>query len=261
MALFSKKAPAHEPNIRPTHTLGSQPQASAEEYGAWPRRMRLFHFFEVELQRHDLASKEAFGRPLGDGSGLEELTRFVGSVMAKERSLIRGVGLRGAIANLWQCGPEAWQQMSAAVGLSHEGEGPAAHWTFGEQGAELSRDRRDAALGLHASIMLKVANYDEIQTLSLDAVKSDHRWFLSSMTESHGLDYIAWAAIVICRLDSQGLLPPAVATPPMPSRLDSAGWFVDPMFAKCDRYWDGEDWTDRCRFLSNSRMKEVSTAL
>ena len=29
--------------------------------------------------------------------------------------------------------------------------------------------------------------------------------------------------------------------------LEQPGWYADPLFAKCERYWDANDWTERVR--------------
>ena len=48
---------------------------------------------------------------------------------------------------------------------------------------------------------------------------------------------------------------------PEPGRLDAAGWYAEPLFAKSERYHDGSDWTDRCRVIKGRKAREVSMPL
>jgi hypothetical protein len=199
------------------------------------------------LKSHPLASPDQYGRPLGDGYGMEELVEAIQPLFVNERSLVKWVGLRGALPALWQCGPDVWELASEAVGLVYRDYGEEGEWEVAATPSDMNQEAVGQALGLHATIMMKVSNYDEIQELSLDEVRTDPRWFLSSINALHGFDFIAWTAIVLARLDGRGLLPPVIGTPPPPSALEQPGWYVDPMFAKGDRYWDGTDWTPDCR--------------
>lgn len=247
MPLFKRTRVEIEPTVRPNRTLSGLPQTTPESYGQWARRQRLFQYAVEMLRDHPLAAASAYGRPLGDGYGMEPLVELIKPVFAMERSLVKWVGLRGAIASLWQCGPLSWEEMSRSVGLVPEERPDGVEWVLGDRPADMSDAAMAGALGVHASVMMKVANYDEIQSMSLDQVRSEPRWFLMTVNELHGYDYIVWAAIVTGRLEALNRLPAITAEAPEPSQLEEPGWYVDPMFAKADRYWDGTDWTAQCR--------------
>jgi hypothetical protein len=175
---------------------------------------------------------------------MEELVAAIEPIYAQDASLLRWVALRGALHGLSDAG--------AGTTTLPIGEAVGFHWDESSNGwsaldAGLSPQQTEAALGLLSSIMSKVVDYHEISELSIEDVNEDQRWRLASFNRAMALDYIAWSAVVLCRLEASGHLPPVPSVVPQPSRLETAGWYVDPLFGKAGRYWNGADWTDRVR--------------
>ena len=81
------------------------------------------------------------------------------------------------------------------------------------------------------------------------------------MNEAVALDFIVWAAAIELRFEGRGLLPSVVDSVPLPSRLDEPGWYVDPIFGRCDRYWDGTDWTSRVRVVHAGQVHLLEQSL
>lgn len=254
MGLFSRP----EPTIRPKRTLGGAAQREPEDYGTWARRERLYTHVTRVLASHPLASQH--GAILGDGTGMEELVEVVTPIFKGEEALIRWTALRGALPALWSCGPPVWDEVAAAVGLEWMEQGPSGSGEWGPNAANqmLPASAIQAGIGLQASVMMKVANYDEIKTWDADRLISDPSTYLNTIM---GLECIAWVAVAMHRVDRKGLLPPLVVDPPQPSALEGAGWYVDPLFAKADRYYDGTGWTPRCRARPGTGRQEWTQPL
>lgn len=87
--------------------------------------------------------------------------------------------------------------------------------------------------------------------MSLDAMAASD---LCSLSEAISVDYIVWSVVALLR---DGFAENLLGLPE-PSALGQKGWYVEPVFAKSERYWDG-DWTTRCR-LPGAR-EEVSVAI
>jgi hypothetical protein len=262
MSLFKGKASsAREPEatIRPTMTLDGLPQHEPEERGgAWARRQRLFEYAKDRLSGHPLSSGNAFGRPLGDGYGMQELVGTIEPIFSKERSLIRWVAIRGALPMVWQCGPQNWEKFSESVGLRYQDDLPSGEgrWVIANRPADLTSQAEDAALGLHASIMTKVSDYGEIENWDVPKVNAD-----VFVNEAIGLDYIAWVSAALLRLEAQHILPPAERKPAPPSAMEVPGWYVDPLFTRSDRYWNGTDWTASCRVMLDRKWHATELPL
>jgi hypothetical protein len=71
------------------------------------------------------------------------------------------------------------------------------------------------------------------------------------------LSCIAWTAVAFVNSGMSAQF----AAMPEPSELTQPGWYTDPLFAKCDRYWDGGDWSARCRALERNRWESVRSPL
>jgi len=56
---------------------------------------------------------------------------------------------------------------------------------------------------------------------------------------------------------AQQLLPKV----PEPEALPEPGWYVEPLFSKGERYWDGSDWTSTCRMKDGRRYIESDVPL
>jgi hypothetical protein len=239
-----KQGPVVDDVIRPTQTVTGTPQPSPEAYGSIARRQRLFYYCQMLLADHPASRDD--GGLLGDGTGMEDVVASIEPVFGRERSMIRWTALRGALADLAGCGPVAWEAASESVGLQWLESGPSGSGQWGPAPAHqnLPANLINAAIGVHASIMQRVIRYDEFKGWDLNRVLGDPG---VNINQAVGLDYIGWTAVVLNRLDRRGVLPPVTAEPPAPSALEGPGWYVDPIFAKADRYYGGDDWTARCR--------------
>ena len=87
-------------------------------------------------------------------------------------------------------------------------------------------------------------NYSTIAALRLEEVNANSH--LVRTPEWH-FAAIAWAATAFGNLEGLELNQPRAQA------LTTPGWYADPAFAKAERFWDGSDWTPRCRVLDNRR--------
>src|SRR5262249_1180871 len=110
MGIFSQSP--DEPRQNPRKTINGGRPNPHELPDTPPRRARLFSECARRLSGHQLASEQAYGVPIGDGAGLEELVSGIAPVFARERSLIRWVALRGAITHLYI---HTWDESSRSV--------------------------------------------------------------------------------------------------------------------------------------------------
>jgi hypothetical protein len=88
--------------------------------------------------------------------------------------------------------------------------------------------------------------------LTIDEVKADRCWPGNAVA----LDIIAWSAVALLRLELLDL-----NHVPEPDRLDTSGWYYDPLWGKVQRFWDGSDWTGRCRVVDGRGFREAFQAL
>lgn len=246
----------------PIMTINGRPQPSPETPDTLKRRLRLFVECERRLAQHPLAQRDAIGTPLGDGLGLEGLVAQLASLFERERSLIRWVALRGALSELSirildpQSAARSPQQLEQVMGLE---------WQTGSDGdpypdiaqswrSRLSSDQRDAALGIVSSTLIRAESYNRLETMNLTDVINSSFW----MPEAVALDCIAWAAIALLRLEVAQEIVPQV---PEPDALSGPGWYTEPLFGKAQRYWDGSDWTSRCRVQNGRQFREAEVPL
>ena len=253
MGLFSKR-PAEEPLIRPEYDVSGRPQARPESADSSPRRQRLFVHAERTLHGHPLTGPRAFGLPLSDAHGVLELVAIIEPMYRTERSLLRWVALRGALASMSQLGPQAWDTFMECVGLEETERNGESIVTLRKGLSSGTAGEQNAAAGLHHSFMSRLVRYDEISAMSISDVNTA-RNFMSPgvINDAMALDYIVYAATVLLRMEGKGMIPSVLDQVPLPSRLDRPGWYVDPMFAKSHRYWDGRDWTSRMRVHMDGR--------
>lgn len=235
-----------EPSLRPQRTVTGGAITRSEEIGdGLPRRVRSMALAVRTLEGHPLTTPDAIGVPLGDGQGLEELVARIAPLFAAEESLIRWSALRGALLMLDMVWPDdtEWARLAGIMGVRGgplaDPPGPACvDPRFG-----LDAEVETNVIGLFSSITGKWSRYAELAEMDVLAVNADPE--LSRMGAAVGLDYIAWTAAAVLRAGHGR--DEFVTAIPEPGRLDSPGWYVEPLFAKCERYWDGTDWTERVR--------------
>ena len=262
MPLFRRSTEPEEPKP-PVLTINGRPQSRPEAPGTMQRRIRLFVECTRRLAEHPLAQQDAIGTPLGDGLGLEGLVAQLTPLFERERSLIRWVALRGALSEIFirvldpGSAARSPDQLEQVMGLewqtSRSGESHpdiVQSWR-----PRLSDEQRNAALGVASMTLVRAANYGRLEDMSTGAVMEDSNFWMS---EAVALDCIAWSAITMLRLDVAQQLFPQV---PEPDALPGPGWYTEPLFGKADRYWDGSDWTSRCRLQNGRQYREVTSPL
>jgi hypothetical protein len=210
------------------------------------------------LETAEMAQPEATGVPLGDGHGMEPLVETLKPLFAGERSLLRWVALRGALLFLDMGFPSEaeWRTAMFTMGL----ERSKSPFTGEEEVQVLERpgpispEVRSHILGLHASIVMRLGVYDQISEASLERVSRNAMW---NVNDAMAFDYIAWSAVTMLRTGTAH----RAFNMPEPGMLEEPGWYAEPVFAKCERYWDGRDWTDRVRWLDRRRWIEGNSPL
>lgn len=191
------------------------------------------------------------GVPLGDGCGLERLVETITPTFRLDAALLPWVALRGALASLhvetmdptsrslpFHPAVETAMGVGDVSGPADPGPrlGVAPEWE-----ARLSPCQQDAAKGIFAAVVTRLQKYPEFAALPQDEVRSTPGLLPSPAV---ALDMIAWAGAALLRTEmADGL----IAGVTEPDRMDVAGWYVEPLWNKSERYWDGRDWTARCR--------------
>lgn len=197
-----------------------------------------------------LAGPSASGVPIGDGCGMEGLVARIAPLFDKERSLLRWVALRGALAQLYIATMDSTSRVipfspavEAAMGVrtvaTPEAAGPVIE-VAPEWASRLSDDQHHAVAGIFSALAVRLFDYGRYSQLPVDEVNQDPKCRLN---DAMALDFIAWSAVALLRTgQAQGFLHA-----PEPDALEQPGWYTDPLWGKAQRYWDGTDWTERAR--------------
>lgn len=249
MSLFGKSA---EPSVRPSRSINGSRMIVPEDIGTLPRRARLMAAAVLKVQPLPMAQPAAYGSPLGDGHGLEDVVAAIRPLFARERSLTRWVAMRGALLFLDMACEQVTMkaEILAAMGL----QAGAEHVELAPSATPLAPELTANIIGVFSSLALRLDAYDTLSKMSVDDVNADPFW--KSVNEAISLDYIAWTSVALSRV---GWLEPPLGMPE-PGSLETPGWYADPLWAKAERYWDGADWTARMRSVTNKRV-EVSQGL
>jgi hypothetical protein len=227
------------------------------------RRFRLYTECERRLADHPLAQAGAIGTPLGDGLGLEGLVAQLTPLFERERSLIRWVALRGALSSIFiwvldrTSAVRSPDQLEQVMGLEWETNryGESRPDVMPPWRQKLSDEQRKAAVGVASLVLVRAVNYGRLEGMNTDDVIGNQNFWMS---ESAALDCIAWSAIAMLRLEvAQQLFPQT----PEPDALPGPDWYTEPLFGKAERYWDGSDWTSKCRVHDGWRYTELQTPL
>jgi hypothetical protein len=247
-----------EPSLRPGRTIFGHAIVDGEEIGTLPRCLRLMAAAVRVLESEEMAQPEAVGVPLGDGHGMESLVTRLAPLFARDRSLVRWVALKGALLFLDTSflSDIEWRTAMLSMGLEHA----KSPYTGEDEIQVLERPGPispvviSQILGLHASIMMGLAEFERISKASLDEVNQNPIW---NINDPMAFDYIAWAAVAMLRTGAAR----RVFEIPEPGALESAGWYAEPVFAKCERYWDGSDWTALVRWHDRRQWIEGTSGL
>lgn len=248
--LFSR--PQKELPQRSRRTINGRPQPDPERPGTMERRLRLFIECVRKLSGDPLSAPSAKGTPIGDGCGMEGLVAQIAPLFEMERSLLRWVALRGALAHLYVMTVDSSSRafpflpvVEVAMGVGDVSEAPGTAEPViditPEWAARLSREQRTGVIGLFQSLVSRLFDYENYSNLAIDEVNKAPRY--RTVIDAMALDYIAWSAVALLRTG----LAQHILDAPEPDALESPDWYTDPLWAKAERYWDGTDWTDRVR--------------
>ena len=120
---------------------------------------------------------------------------------------------------------------------------------------KLTAEQRESALGIASSVLIRAEDYRRLEVMSMPVVIADRHYWMSRPV---ALDCIAWSAIALLRLE---VAQQVLGQVPEPDALAAPGWYTEPVFAKSERYWDGSDWTSRCRVQDGRQFQETSVPL
>jgi hypothetical protein len=254
MPLFKRSA-AQVPPIR---TVNGRPQPTPEGPGTIPRRHRLFIECARRLAAHQLTQPSACGRPLADGMGMESLVAEIRPLFLSEKSMMRWVALRGALAEISIRVLEQGMidDLEAAMGLTWvERDGREVIDIAEPWRSQIDGDAHEMAIGVAGATLIRAEEYGRIEDMSVADVNQDPTLQISPAV---ALDIIAWSAAAMLRM---GVTQQLFDVVPEPDALTNPGWYAEPLFSKAERYWDGEDWTGRCRVPDGRGYRESSMPL
>lgn len=261
MPLFRGGSGGGEPSIRPRRTLSGRPMSMQEDIGTQARRGRLMSEAVRRLDGHPLARQSVHGVALGDGHGMEDLIGHIAPLFEREMSLARWVAIRGALLYLDMICPtdREWQELMPVMGLASVDNPQANEPSFVvlHQAPPVTPEVEAGIRGLFAAITLRWERYAEVSEMSIQQVNADAMW--ARVGPPMALDFIAWTAIAMLRTGqaSSGI----IQNMPEPGLLEQPGWYADPLFAKCERYWSGDDWTDQVRVKNGKTWNPSSVPL
>jgi hypothetical protein len=226
------------------------------------RRFRLFIECVRKLSEDPLSAPSAKRTPIGDGCGMEGLVDKIAPLFEKERSLLRWVALRGALAHLYVMTVDSSSRavpflpvVEVAMGVGDVSAAPGTAEpvidVMPEWVSRLSPEQRTGVIGLFQSLVSRLFDYENYSNLTIDEVNNAPRY--RAVNDAMALDYIAWSAVALLRTG----LAQDILTAPEPDALELPGWYTDPLWGKAERYWDGTDWTERVR----SNGQEVTSRL
>jgi Protein of unknown function (DUF2510) len=214
------------------------------------------------LDGHPAGASSAQGTALGDGYGMEGLVEQIRPLFRSEMSLARWVAIRGALLFLDILCPSdrEWRELMPVMGLA-----PVSDPRTGAAGAKVLRqgdalvlaEAEENILGLFWSITQRWGRYAEVSGMSVEQVNADPFW--ARVGPPMALDVIAWTAIAFLRTGQ--MTSDLISKMPEPGLLEETGWYADPLFAKCERYWAGDDWTDKVRLKKGRAWIEVRQPL
>jgi Protein of unknown function (DUF2510) len=262
MSLFRRQAEFGQAEP-PCLTINGRPQTVPEVPGSFPRRSRLFIECARRLAEHPAAQQSAIGWPLGDGHGLEEVVAEIAPLFVRELSLVKWVALRGALTQIsiqileLENAAVLQQDLERVMGLEWVTDATGeTHMDLAQPWrTRLSSDQREAALGIASVVMIRAEDYGRIEDMTVQEVLGDPE---CSIPRAAAFDIIAWSAIALLRLKRVQQMFDKI---PEPDALTKVGWFTDPLFGKCERYWDGSDWNSTCRVREGRQYREISTPL
>ena len=167
-----------------------------------------------------------FGEAVRLAESSSDLVSSLGSLLAKEHTFVKWVSLRGGLAFI----SIALEDPKLSLdNLTAFAKGPPPDGTEG-----------------------LIRGYSSLESASFSDVLGDPNLVRDP---SWHIELIAWCASAF----AGGNLHRTVLQADIPAaqRLSDPGWYAEPVFSKCERYWDGADWTARCRALEGRRWESI----
>lgn len=214
------------------------------------------------LDGHPLARESAHGVALGDGYGMEDLVAQILPLFRLEMALTRWVAIRGALLFLDMIAPSdrEWHELMPIMGIAPVNDpqtGDPTAMVLYQGDSVVPPEIEQNILGLFWAITQRWGRYEQVAEMSVPQVNADPRW--ARVGPPMALDFIAWTAIAMLRTGQA--TSELILKMPEPGLLEEPGWYTEPLFAKCERYWNGADWTDRVRVKDGRRWNETRLPL
>lgn len=253
MGLFSKRVE------EPSHS-----RAWLAQNGEMPRKARVTIAVVARLERQPVGDVSSWGRSLDDGD-LAVAHRALDEAVWQDRSLVRHVA-RDLVLLVETTGGLT---VNRAAALESVGLDPSLHL----DGTSGSSAQRVAARAL------AVARTIQARSQGGEAVPADlaiyRRLFedRSDAVDEWAIDIGAWSALVVARLAAVDRLPNGAifleAGSDFIGEMDGVGWYPNPVNAgdtttgeaSIERWWDGNDWTDRVRLRDGRSWTATEVSL
>lgn len=255
MGLFSRRPETQEP---------SHSRAWIAENGEMPRKVWIAIAVVARLVRQAPGDSSSWGRSLDEGD-LAWAHRTFEEALRQDRSLARHVArdlallfeTNGGLTGSNQAAAFESVGLDPSVSTSTTSESPAQR--AAAQTLAVARTIQARSQGGEAAPHDLALYRDLYENRSEDA-------------QSRALDIGAWAAVVVARMASADRLPNGGLffeagrdfIPPM----EDVGWYPNPVNAgdttmgdaSIERWWNGDDWTDRVRFRDGRRWSETEVS-
>ncbi len=214
-----------------------------------------------QIARLPIAAASEWGRPITDIYGLGPAADVVRAVLCRDRSLYASVA-RSCLRFLDQAlevGSGDWaENLDMAMQSIGMEPGPTLR---PDLQADLPADVQERALGLARFALSVFWVVAQPRFEDEDRDRTVYRVLFESPDERIELtahDVAAWACVIVGRLRVRDVVPesPFLARIQTVPPMDEPGWYPNPYNdgglergdAAFQRFWDGQDWTDRVRF-------------
>ncbi len=169
-----------------------------------------------------------FGEAIRIAESGGDVATIVSQLLAREHSFVKWVSLRGGLAFVAMVLEDPARSLSDLTNFAGR--------PIPEGGEEL------------------LQRYSQLEDASFSDVLGDPRL---TRDQAWHLDIVAWSAAAFVG----GGLHRSVLQADIPAAqiLSDPGWYAEPVFSKCERYWDGADWTARCRVLDGKLWRSTES--
>lgn len=240
--------------------------------GDAPRKTLLLFSCLNRIDRLPVAGSGFVGTAVADTYGLGPASQCVRDVLRQDGSMYAWVAREGFVVldSVLLATKGSWNDnlvvAMRAMGLD---PGPSVRPPKPDSGTE------QRVLGLAAYAMAVLFAVTDALGQGANRERALYEHLFSSdtaQTRAVGHDLAAWACVALCRLRSAGTIPSLpcfdegyVQVP----ELHEAGWYPNPYGhgriesgdATFQRYWSGQDWTERIRVRQGTAFQESIRAM